>query len=71
MSQEIPNFRERAENCERMAAKSRDPQVRETFLYIASTWRELAAANELPHPLTNGKASSVKYLAPTRHLGNG
>jgi hypothetical protein len=72
MSPGNPNdFREHAANCERMAAKSKDTQVRQTFLNIASKWRALAAADELPRPFTNGKALSVEHQARTRNPRNG
>jgi hypothetical protein len=63
MSPKTPeDFRERAANCERMAAKTKDRQVRETFLYIASKWRALAADDERERtrPSTSGKSLSVE-----------
>lgn len=39
-------LRERAAKCERLAAEAQDPRARETFLYVASGWRALIAADE-------------------------
>jgi hypothetical protein len=56
------DFRERAANCERMAAKTKDPQVRQTFQYIASKWRAFAAddGRERSRRSTDGKSLSVE-----------
>ena len=56
------DYRERAVNCERMAAKTKDPQVRQTFLYIASKWHALAAddGRERSGRSTDGKSLSVE-----------
>ena len=56
------DFRERAVNCERMAAKTKDPQVRQTFLYIASKWHALAADDDPERSLrsTDGNSLSVQ-----------
>jgi hypothetical protein len=57
MSPETPHdFRQHASNCERMAAKTKDPRVRKDFLYVASRWRELAAE----HP------NVASYINPYR-----
>jgi hypothetical protein len=56
------DFRERAVNCERIAAKTKDPQIRQTFLCIASKWRALAAddGRERSCRSTDGKSLSVE-----------
>ncbi len=39
-------YRERAAECERLAAASQTEKYRETFLHIAATWRRLADEDE-------------------------
>ena len=39
-------FRERAEECERLADEATSLSVRETMLYLAMRWRALADENE-------------------------
>ena len=39
-------FRERAAECERLAAECVDPRARETLRYVASRWRALADEDE-------------------------
>jgi hypothetical protein len=47
MGTETPQeFRDRAAECERKAAEVSAPEFRETLLYVASRWRELADEDE-------------------------
>jgi hypothetical protein len=47
MIPETPDeFLECATECERLAAQAQDLRVKETFLYVASRWRALAAADD-------------------------
>jgi hypothetical protein len=46
MSAKAEECRKKAEDAEAMAAKVRDPQVRETYREIARQWRELAEQAE-------------------------
>ena len=39
-------FRERAAECERLAEKFENPELRATMLDVAATWRRLAAQDE-------------------------
>jgi hypothetical protein len=39
-------FRERAAECERLAAETKNPHDRETLLYVASRWRAMADEDE-------------------------
>jgi hypothetical protein len=39
-------FRERAAECERLAAETKNPHYRETLLYVASRWRAIAGEDE-------------------------
>ena len=39
-------FRERAAECERLAASAPTPETRETMLYVASRWRAMAEEDE-------------------------
>jgi hypothetical protein len=41
--EKIKSFLERAVECERLADRAPEPRHRETLLYLASTWRALAA----------------------------
>ena len=36
------DFLDRADECERLAEISKNPEARETLLYVASRWRALA-----------------------------
>ena len=40
------DYRERADECERLAADAVMPATRETMLYLAARWRSLAAEDE-------------------------
>jgi hypothetical protein len=40
------DYRERADECERLAADAVMPATRETMLYLAARWRSLAAEAE-------------------------
>jgi hypothetical protein len=44
--EKLQYFFERAAECERLARKARDSKSCEMFLYIASSWRTLAAVEE-------------------------
>jgi hypothetical protein len=44
------DFRERVAECERQATKARSPTVRETLVFVARRWRELAAEDEGHRP---------------------
>ena len=47
MPPETPQyFRERAANCRLMAARAKDPKIREALLYVASRWIALAEEDE-------------------------
>ena len=47
MSPQTPqNYRDRAAACDELAARATSHDVRMTMLYVASTWRELADAEE-------------------------
>ena len=47
MTPETPQeLRDRAADCERQAAETTLPRVRETLLYVAARWRELADEDE-------------------------
>jgi hypothetical protein len=39
----LKSFLERAVECELLASKATDPRNRKVFLYVASSWRALAA----------------------------
>jgi hypothetical protein len=39
-------FRERAEECERLAETATRPETRETMLYVAARWRALVEEDE-------------------------
>ena len=38
----VDDYRQRAEECDRLAASSTSPHVREIMLFVASRWRALA-----------------------------
>jgi len=57
-----PDFRDRAAECDRLAATALNPKTRETMLYIASRWRALADENE-------ARASRLRAGSPTRAYG--
>jgi hypothetical protein len=40
------DFRDRAAECERLAATATNPEARETMIYVASRWRALAEEDE-------------------------
>lgn len=40
------DFRERAIECERLAAAALEPHARETLLYVAAQWRRMAEEDE-------------------------
>ena len=40
------DYRDRAAECERLAADMWEPRARETLLYVASRWRAMANADE-------------------------
>ncbi len=47
MSPQSPqDYRDRADTCDELAARATSHDVRMTMLYVASTWRELADADE-------------------------
>jgi hypothetical protein len=61
MPPETPkDFRERAANCRLMAAKVKDPKVREALLYVATRWIALAEEDERQWPpqMRNGRSIS-------------
>jgi hypothetical protein len=43
----VERYRRKAEKCERMAAETRDPDVRRWFLRAAEEWRRLLADNTI------------------------
>ena len=51
------DFRDRAAECERLAATMQEPAARETLLYVASRWRAIADADERGHPAETKDAS--------------
>jgi len=40
------DFRDRADNCDELAARATIPEVRVVMSYVASVWRDLADADE-------------------------
>ena len=40
------DFRDRADECERLAATATSPEARETMIYVASRWRAMAEEDE-------------------------
>jgi hypothetical protein len=40
------DFRDRADECERLAETATSPEIRETMIYVASRWRALAEGDE-------------------------
>jgi hypothetical protein len=55
MSPQTPqDYRDRADACDQLAARATSHDVRMTMRYVASTWRELADAEEAKRePLTD------------------
>jgi hypothetical protein len=43
ISTSLQEYRNRAEDCERLAANASNAEVRRTLLYLAQRWREFAA----------------------------
>ena len=53
-------YRERAEECEKVAREATSPHVREMMLYVASRWQELADWEE-----AKGKTATTVRRAPS------
>lgn len=64
MPSQAKQCRDHADECERLAAQTSDPEKKRSFLVIASTWRELADKLDQVAAITQNKE------APNGHNSN-